>query len=154
MANIHRDFMQLALKEAKKSIKHNDCPVGCIIIINNHVIAKAHNLVEKKKDSNAHAEILAINKAIKMIGKKYLTDATLYSTLEPCPMCAGAIVLAKIRRVVFGAYDLKAGACGSVLNIVNNKNLNHRVEIIPGVMQKECSELISNFFINIRYKND
>lgn len=152
MINIHRYFMEFALEEAKKSLKHNDIPIGCVITINNEIISKAHNMVEKLKNSNAHAEILSINKAIKIFGEKYLTNATLYSTLEPCPMCAGAIVLAKIKRVVFGAYDLNAGACGSVLNIVHNKNLNHRAEIISGVMQSECSELISDFFKTIRLK--
>lgn len=146
--------MKSALEEAKKSITHNDVPIGCIITLDDKIIAKSHNMVEKRKNSNAHAEILAINKAINIIGEKYLTEATLYSTLEPCPMCAGAIVLAKIKRLVFGAYDLKSGACGSVLNIINNKDLNHRVEFISGIMQKECSELISDFFKKIRYKNE
>jgi len=142
--------MEFALEEAKKSVKHNDIPVGSIIIIENEIITKTHNMVEKLKNSNAHAEVLSINKAMRILGEKYLTKATLYSTLEPCPMCAGAIVLAKIKRVVFGAYDLNAGACGSVFNILHSKNLNHRVEVISGVMQNECSELISDFFKTIR----
>jgi tRNA(adenine34) deaminase len=142
--------MEIALEEAKKSVKHNDIPVGCVIIIDNEIITKTHNMVEKLKNSNAHAEFLSINKAMRILGEKYLTEATLYSTLEPCPMCAGAIVLAKIKRVVFGAYDLNAGACGSVFNILHSKHLNHRVEVISGVMQNECSELISNFFKTIR----
>ncbi len=150
MLNIHRYFMEIALEEAKKSVKHNDIPVGCVIIIDNEIITKTHNMVEKLKNSNAHAEFLSINKAMRILGEKYLTEATLYSTLEPCPMCAGAIVLAKIKRVVFGAYDLNAGACGSVFNILHSKHLNHRVEVISGVMQNECSELISNFFKTIR----
>jgi tRNA(adenine34) deaminase len=142
--------MEFALEEAKKSVKHNDIPIGCIIIIDNEIITKTHNMVEKLKNSNAHAEVLSINKAMRILGEKYLTEATLYSTLEPCPMCAGAIVLAKIKRVVFGAYDLNAGACGSVFNLLHSKHLNHRVEVISGVMQNECSELISNFFKTIR----
>jgi len=142
--------MELALEEANKAIRHNDIPVGCVITINNEIFSKAHNMVEKLKNSNAHAEVLSINKALKLLGKKYLTEATLYSTLEPCPMCAGAIVLAKIKMLVFGAFDFNSGACGSVLNIIHNKNLNHRVEVISGVMQSECSELISNFFKTIR----
>jgi tRNA(adenine34) deaminase len=142
--------MEFALEEAKKSVKHNDIPIGCIIIIDNEIITKTHNMVEKLKNSNAHAEVLSIKKAMRILGEKYLTEATLYSTLEPCPMCAGAIVLAKIKRVVFGAYDLNAGACGSVFNLLHSKHLNHRVEVISGVMQNECSELISNFFKTIR----
>lgn len=146
--------MELALEEAKKSIKHNDIPIGCVITIKNEIIAKSHNLVEKSKNSTFHAEILAIHKAMKIIKEKYLREATLYSTLEPCPMCAGAIVLSKLKRIVFGAYDLNAGACGSVLNIVHNNNLNHRSEVISGVMQKECSDLIIKFFKTIRAANE
>jgi tRNA(adenine34) deaminase len=146
----HRVFMELALAEAKKSLKTADVPIGAVIVEDNKVIAKAHNEVEKRKDPTAHAELLAIKKAIRKKGSKFLDKCVLYTTIEPCSMCAGAMVLARVRTVVFGARDLKAGAGGSVLNILCNPALNHRIEIIEGILEEECSHLVKEFFKQLR----
>lgn len=146
----HRVFMELALAEAKKSLKTADVPIGAVIVEDNKVIAKAHNEVEKRKDPTAHAELLAIKKAIRKKASKFLDKCVLYTTIEPCSMCAGAMVLARVRTVVFGARDLKAGAGGSVLNILCNPALNHRIEIIQGILEEECSHLVKEFFKQLR----
>jgi tRNA(adenine34) deaminase len=146
----HRVFMELALAEAKKSLKTADVPIGAVIVEDNKVIAKAHNEVEKRKDATAHAELLAIKKAIRKKASKFLDKCVLYTTIEPCSMCAGAMVLARVRTVVFGARDLKAGAGGSVLNILCNPALNHRIEIIQGILEEECSHLVKEFFKQLR----
>jgi len=142
--------MELALAEAKKSLKTADVPIGAVIVEDNKVIAKAHNEVEKRKDATAHAELLAIKKAIRKKASKFLDKCVLYTTIEPCSMCAGAMVLARVRTVVFGARDLKAGAGGSVLNILCNPALNHRIEIIQGILEEECSHLVKEFFKQLR----
>ena len=142
--------IQIALSEAKKSLISADVPVGAIIVKDNKIISRAHNQIEQKGDSTAHAELLAIQKAIKKIGYKHLLDCTLYVTLEPCSMCAGAIVLARIPRVVYGATDPKTGACGSLYNIINDNRLNHRCEVISGVLEDECSKLLKDFFKKLR----
>ena len=146
----HRVFMELALAEAKKSLKTADVPIGAVIVEDNKVIAKAHNEVEKRKDATAHAELLAIKKAIRKKASKFLDKCVLYTTIEPCSMCAGAMVLARVSTVVFGARDLKAGAGGSVLNILCNPALNHRIEIIEGILEVECSHLVKEFFKQLR----
>jgi len=146
----HRVFMELALSEAKKCLKTADVPIGVVIVEDNKVIAKAHNEVEKRKDPTAHAELLAIKKAIRKKGSKFLDKCVLYTTIEPCSMCAGAMVLARVSTVVFGARDLKAGAGGSVLNILCNPALNHRIEIIEGILEEECSHLVKEFFKQLR----
>ncbi|MGQ9819101.1 MAG: tRNA adenosine(34) deaminase TadA [Candidatus Kapaibacteriales bacterium] len=143
-------LMRLAIIEAKKALKSGDVPVGALILIDDKIISKAYNQVEKNSNAIHHAELISIKKAIKKVGYKHLLNSTLVTTLEPCSMCAGAIVLARISRVIFGAYDFKSGAGGSVLNILNNKSLNHRVELIGGILERECSELIQNFFQNLR----
>lgn len=143
-------FMKIAINEAIKSSSYEDVPVGALIVINDHIISRAHNEVERKNDSTRHAELLAIQRAIRKVGYKHLLNATLVTTLEPCPMCAGAILLARIPKVVFGAFDHKAGSCGSIFNIVQNKNLNHWTEVIGGILQNECSTLLKNFFIQLR----
>lgn len=143
-------FMLIAIEEAKKSLESMDIPVGALIILDNKIVAKAHNEVEKKRDSTRHAEMLVIQKAIKKCGYKHLLRATLVTTLEPCPMCAGAIVLARIKRVIFAAYDPKSGAAGSVLDILQNEKLNHRVEVTGGILAKESSILLKSFFKILR----
>ena len=148
----HEYFMSKALEEAKLALEHNDVPIGAVIVSKNQVVAKGHNHVEKFADSTAHAELLTIKSALKNIGYKHLLDSTMYVTLEPCSMCAGAIVLARIKTLVFGAKDIKAGACGSVLNLVQTQELNHRVKLVEGVLEKECSELITGFFKDLRSK--
>ena len=148
--NYSEYFMSQALKEAKKALLHNDVPIGAVIVKDNKIIAKAHNQVEKNNDSTAHAELIAIKKAMKKIGYKHLLDCDLFVTLEPCSMCAGAIVLARIKNLYFATDDPKAGACGSILNIPNNKRLNHQVNIYSGILQYECSIIIKDFFKQLR----
>lgn len=144
--------MYKTIMEAEKSEDSEDVPVGCIIVQDNKIIGRGFNQVEKKGNPLAHAEIQAINQAVRKTGYKHLQDCTMYVTLEPCSMCAGAIVLARIPRLVIGASDPKTGACGSVLNIVQKKELNHQVEITRGVLGKECSALLKNFFKKLRQK--
>ena len=139
-------YMNYAYKEAEKAFDKGEVPVGCIIVFQNTIIAKAHNLVESLKDPTAHAEILAITSAAEYLHSKQLVGCSMYVTLEPCSMCAGAIVLSKTENLFFGAYDVKSGACGSVLNITNNKLLNHKSNILGGVLDEKCKEILRSFF--------
>ncbi len=154
MEERHKYFMQIALNEAKKAEQKGEIPIGAVIVLNDNVISKNHNRVEELSNSTAHAELLTIQEAIKIIGYKHLLDTTLYVTLEPCSMCAGAIVLARIKSLVFAAPDPKSGACSSVLNIVQNPKLNHRVEILSGVLENESSLLLKTFFKQLRSKDN
>ena len=140
------DFMALAFAEAQKAFKLGEVPVGCVIVLKNRVIARAHNLREAKKDPTAHAEILAIKKAAQRMGGWRLLDTTIYVTVEPCAMCAGAIQPARIARVVFGAAAPKTGACGSVVNLFAEPLLNHHTRIEGGMLAQQCGELLTNFF--------
>ena len=142
--------MKMALAEAEKGFKKDEVPVGAVIVADGKVIARAHNLRESLVDPTAHAEILALKKAGKKLGGWRLNMATLYTTLEPCPMCAGAVVHSRIKELVYGAYDPKAGACGSIMNVVSSGHLNHRVKVISGVMKAECSEILRKFFKKLR----
>ncbi|MBF0523245.1 MAG: tRNA adenosine(34) deaminase TadA [Candidatus Omnitrophica bacterium] len=139
-------FMQEALKEARKAFDKDEVPVGAVIVFKNQVIARAHNQVEMLKDPTAHAEMIAITQATNSLSSKWLLDCTLYSTIEPCSMCAGALVLARIKKIYFGAKDPKTGACGSVVNIVRHKKLNHQLEIKRGLLEKECGAIMTDFF--------
>ena len=139
------DFMKLALLEAKKAEKKDEVPVGAIVVRDGKIISRAHNLRENKKDPSAHAEFIAMTKAAKKIGGWRLLGCTLYVTLEPCPMCAGLIINSRIPRVVFGAYDKKAGALGSVYNL-NEGKLNHTCQVTGGVLQEECSTALKDYF--------
>ncbi|MHB8510671.1 MAG: tRNA adenosine(34) deaminase TadA [Actinomycetota bacterium] len=143
-------FMQCALTEANLALAHNDVPIGCVIVHENQVIASAHNARERDQDPTAHAELIAIRQAASKLGSWRLHGATLYVTLEPCFMCAGAIVLARIDRLVFGAFDPKAGACGSLANVVVDPRLNHRVEVSSGVLADASSSLLKAFFATRR----
>ncbi len=142
----HRNFMLQALKLAEQAYRQNEVPVGAVLVHEGRIIGKGFNQVEMLKDPTAHAEMLAISAACATLQNKYLGGCTLYVTLEPCPMCAGAIVLSKIDRVVFGALDEKAGACGSVFNLINNQKLNHQVETIHGVLDTDSEFLLKQFF--------
>ncbi|GAB6085987.1 tRNA adenosine(34) deaminase TadA [Alkaliphilus crotonatoxidans] len=146
------EYMRLALKEAQKAFEKKEVPIGAVIVRNDQVIGVGHNLRETSKNSLAHAEIIAIQEACKNLGGWRLTDSTLYVTIEPCPMCAGAILQSRIDRVVIGAMDPKAGACGSVVNLLNEPRFNHQTEIITGVMEEECSEIMKDFFKTLRQK--
>ena len=145
-------FMKQAVKQAKKAYDKLETPIGCVIVYEDKIIARGYNKRNMKKNTLAHAEILAINKASKMLGDWRLEDCTMYVTLEPCPMCAGAIVQARIPRVVIGSMNPKAGCAGSVLNLLQQDGLNHQVEITKGVLAEECSGLMTNFFRELRKK--
>jgi tRNA(adenine34) deaminase len=138
--------MEAALRLARAATVREEIPVGAVIIREGEHLAEAHNETIQRRDPTAHAELLAIHRALERVGDGRLTDATLYVTLEPCAQCAGAIVLAKISRVVFGAYDERAGMGGSVFDLLRHPKLNHGVEVIGGLMGEECSELLRRFF--------
>jgi len=142
----HEHFMRLALQQAQRALEDDEVPVGAIITHEGRVIGRAHNQRERLKDPTAHAEMIAITQAAEHLRNWRLTGATLYVTLEPCAMCAGALVLGRLDRLVYGATDPKAGACGSVLDIVRHPMLNHRVEVISGVLAQECGDLLRQFF--------
>lgn len=142
----HEIWMQYALKEAEKAYDKDEIPIGAVIVFENRVIAKGHNQVETLKDPTAHAEIIAITSASSYLSSKVLLGCSMYVTLEPCSMCAGAIVLAKIENLFFGAFDNKSGACGSVLNIANNSSLNHQLNVTGGILDDKCSEILKSFF--------
>ena len=145
-------FMKQAVKQAKKAYDKLETPIGCVIVHEDKIIARGYNKRNMKKSTLAHAEILAINKASKVLGDWRLEDCTMYVTLEPCPMCAGAIVQARIPRVVIGSMNPKAGCAGSVLNLLQQDGLNHQVEITKGVLAEECSGLMTSFFRELRKK--
>ncbi len=146
---IDRDFMELAYKQAKQAYDADEVPVGAVIVKNGEIIATGRNNREEAHDATGHAETLAIRAACEKLGTWRLEDCELYVTLEPCPMCMGAIINSRIKRVVFGAKDAKAGACGSVINL-NNYPFNHKPEIVSGIMAEECQEILSDFFANKR----
>ena len=145
-------FMKQAVKQAKKAYDKLETPIGCVIVHEDKIIARGYNKRNMKKNTLAHAEILAINKASKVLGDWRLEDFTMYVTLEPCPMCAGAIVQARIPRVVIGSMNPKAGCAGSVLNLLQQDGLNHQVEVTKGVLAEECSGLMTSFFRELRNK--
>ena len=146
------NYMYLALEEAQKAFQLGEVPIGAVVVRRGEVIARAHNLRESNKSATAHAELLAIQEACRVAGGWRLTDTTLYVTVEPCPMCAGAILQARIHRVVFGALDPKAGACGSLLNFLQDQRFNHQVEIVGGVLEEACVTMMKDFFQQLRGK--
>ncbi|MCQ2748430.1 MAG: tRNA adenosine(34) deaminase TadA [Mycoplasmoidaceae bacterium] len=146
MKSIDEKFMSLAIKEAVKSASLDEVPVGAIIVKDNKVIARGHNLREKSNDPTSHAEINAIRKACKKLGSWRLEDCTIYVTIEPCSMCAGTLLWTRIKRIVYGACDLKGGALGSSFSLFEVKNINHHPEILGGILQEECGKMMSNFF--------
>ena len=148
--NIDEFYMNEALKQAKKAMKINEVPIGCVIVHNGKIIARGYNRRNTDKSTLAHAEIIAIRKAGKTIGDWRLEDCVMYVTLEPCPMCAGAIVQARIPRVVMGTMNSKAGCAGSVINILQLEKLNHQVEIEKGILQEECQKIMQDFFKELR----
>jgi len=145
--------MKEAIKEAKKAAKIGEVPIGCVIVYEDKVIARGYNKRNTKKTTLAHAELLAIQKASKKLGDWRLEDCTMYVTLEPCQMCAGAIIQARMKEVVVGAMNPKAGCAGSVLNILQMQEFNHQAELITGVMEEECKEVLQDFFKELRIKN-
>ena len=139
-------WMREALAEAKRAEEGDEVPIGCVVVWKDRIIGRGHNMVEALQDPTAHAEIIAIGAAAGFLKSRWLTDCTMYVNIEPCPMCAGAIVLSRMARLVFGAADPKAGACGSVMNIVENKCLNHQVKVTSGTLEQECTSIISKYF--------
>lgn len=148
--NILEKFMEKALNEAKKAYAKNETPIGAVIVKDGKVIARAHNLRETKKNALCHAEILAINKACKKLGGWRLFECDMYVTLEPCLMCAGAIVQSRIRNLYFGAYDPKGGAVGSLIDIPALDGVTQRVNTVGGILEEECSKLLKDFFKELR----
>jgi len=145
MSKIDQIYMSEALKEARKAFEADEVPVGAIIVHDGKIIAKAHNQIKLLKDPTAHAEMIAITQAAAYLGSERLLNTIVYATIEPCAMCAGAMVLARVKRLVYGADDPKAGAFGSALDI-NKKKLNHKISVTKGVSEEDCSALIKEFF--------
>lgn len=146
-------FMREALKLAERAFEADEVPIGAVIVHENKIIAKAYNQVETLKDPTAHAEMIAITQACHTLSQKWLHECTMYVTIEPCSMCAGALVLSRIKKIQFGAKDPKTGACGSVVDIVRHNKLNHQIEVANGLMTEECGALLSDFFKKKRQKN-
>ena len=145
-------FMLEALKQAKKAYNKEEIPVGAIIVRDGKIIARAYNRKEEKKDTTQHAEIIAIKKASKKLNAWRLQDCEMYVTLEPCAMCTGALIQARLKRVYIGTMDPKTGACGSVLNLLEDYKFNHKVEVETNIMQKECEKILKDFFKYLRGK--
>lgn len=143
-------FMREAIKQAKKAYAIEEVPIGCVIVQEDKIIARGYNKRNTKKNTLAHAEMIAIEKACKKLGDWRVEDCTMYITLEPCPMCAGAIVQARIPRVVIGTRNQKAGCAGSVLNLLQVQKFNHQVELTEGILQEECSQMMKDFFREMR----
>ena len=149
----HEIYMQEALKEARKAYELDESPIGAVIVYRDQIIGRGHNRRNTDKNPLAHAEIAAIEEACKYLGDWRLEECTIYITLEPCPMCSGAIVQARIPQVVFGAKSPKAGFAGSVLNILQMDSLNHRCEVVAGICEEESASLLKTYFKNMRNKN-
>lgn len=146
-------WMRQALAEAKLALKKDEVPVGAVVIYEDRIIGRGHNQVESLKDPTAHAEIIAIGAAAGYLDSWRLSGASLYVTLEPCAMCAGALVLGRLDRLVFGAKDPKTGACGSLFNIVQDPRLNHQIQVFSNVLEEECNRLLQAFFEKLRRKS-
>ena len=146
-------FMQEALREARDAASEGEIPIGAVVVSRGRIIAKGHNMTERLHDATAHAEMIAITAATEALGGKYLTDCALYVTLEPCSMCAGAIVLARLDDLYIGTLDPKSGACLSLASIPSDDRLNHQVELHVGLLQQECSAILKEFFRELRNKN-
>ncbi len=153
MDEADRTYMQAALEEASRAYAIGEVPIGAVVVYRGEIIGRGHNRRETWKDPTAHAEILAIREACRRLGGWRLTESTLYVTIEPCSMCAGAIVLARIPRLVYGAKDPKAGAVDSVFDLVRRKELNHRVDVTSGVLEEECRAVIQRFFRELRSRD-
>ncbi|HIV74870.1 MAG TPA: tRNA adenosine(34) deaminase TadA [Candidatus Pseudogracilibacillus intestinigallinarum] len=150
--NRDEKFMKEALEEAKKAALRNEVPIGAVIVYNDDIIARGSNIREESETTLSHAELVAIEQANKVVGSWRLEDCTLYVTLEPCVMCAGAIVQSRIKRVVYGAIDPKGGCAGTLMNLLNESRFNHQVEVTSGVLEENCRVLLQNFFKQLRKK--
>ncbi|NLC16551.1 MAG: nucleoside deaminase [Clostridiales bacterium] len=145
-------FMLIALQEAKKALKTKDVPVGAVIVKDGKIISKGHNEREKHNDATAHAEIVAIRRANKKLKSWYLDGCVLYVTMEPCVMCAGAIINSRIDKIVFGASDFRFGCCGTLYNLPEDERFNHRARVVSGVLHEQCAKLLTDFFKDLREK--
>ncbi|OLS33476.1 tRNA adenosine(34) deaminase TadA [Bacillus sp. MRMR6] len=143
-------YMKEAIKEARKAEEFAEVPIGAVIVLDGKIISRAHNLRETEQTAVAHAELIAIDRACKAVGSWRLENATMYVTLEPCPMCSGAIILSRVKRVVYGAADPKGGCAGTFMNLLQDERFNHQSEVTSGVLAEECGQLLSNFFRNLR----
>ncbi len=150
MPSVHEQWMKAALREAQSAYDADEVPVGAVIVLEGKIIGRGYNQIEQLKDPTAHAEMIAITAASNHLQSRRLEQCTLYITLEPCPMCAGAIVLARIPTLVFGVFDPKAGACGTLYNITEDKRLNHTVHVISGIYDGESEALLKKFFSKVR----
>lgn len=147
LTDSHKRWMLKALREAERAMDNGEVPVGAVVVLGETIVGRGHNHVERLGDPTAHAEMIAITAACETVGQKYLDKCTLYVTLEPCPMCAGAMVLSKLGKLVFGAMDEKAGSASTLYNITDDKRLNHRVEVIGGIEAERSAELLKSFFV-------
>ena len=143
-------YMKAALKEAEKAAEKLEVPIGAVLVWNGEIIARAHNLRETEQSAVAHAELMVIEQACKKLGTWRLEDTTLYVTLEPCPMCSGAIILSRVKRVVYGASDPKGGCAGTFMNLLTDERFNHQSEVTAGVLAQECGDILSEFFKDLR----
>jgi tRNA(adenine34) deaminase len=143
-------YMKEALREAEKAYQKGEAPIGAVIVYQDQIIARAHNLREELQDPTAHAEILALREAARYLKSWRLNDTTIYVTLEPCPMCAGALVQARVDTLVFGVWDSKAGAAGTLLNVAHFPKFNHQVQVFAGIMEEECKNIMQSFFAKLR----
>lgn len=148
--NIHELYMKQALNEARKAFDDDEVPVGAVIVHNDQIIARAHNQIKTLKDPTAHAEMIALTQAAAYLKNERLNDCDLYVTIEPCSMCVGASILARLRTIVYGANDPKTGACGSAINLVKPGLFNHTVKVISGILEPECRTIIQEFFLKKR----
>jgi len=149
----HKRWMHEALKEAKQALQKEEVPVGAVVVHENRIIGRGHNQVELLQDPTAHAEMIALTAATNALGKKWLVDATMYVTIEPCTMCAGAMIMARLNRLVYGASEVKTGAHSSLFNLLDDPRINHRIEVVPGILRDECAYYMSAFFEEMRARN-
>jgi tRNA(adenine34) deaminase len=147
-----RRWMKKALREAERAFDQQEVPVGALVVRNGSIVGRGHNMVETLSDPSAHAEMIALTAACDTLGTRHLTDCTMYVTLEPCPMCAGALVQARLKRLVFGAFDEKAGACSTLYNIVQDERLNHQIDVVSGLESEQSAGLLRDFFRQRRQK--
>ena len=153
MSVIDQVLMQEALKLAREAAQKDEVPIGAVIARHNKIIARAHNQVETLKDPTAHAEMIAITQATSYLSSKWLQECCIYVTIEPCSMCTGALILARIKKICFGARDPKTGACGSVVDLARHKDLNHKIDVEGEILFQECGHLLSQFFLKKRNKD-
>jgi tRNA(adenine34) deaminase len=151
--NIDEKYMREALRQAGKAIRLGEVPIGCVIVYQDKIIGRGYNKRNTKKTTLAHAELIAIEKASKRMGDWRLEDCTMYVTLEPCQMCAGAIIQARIKKVVVGTMNPKAGCAGSILNLLQMEEFNHQAELVTGILEKECTDILQDFFKDLRIRN-